>query len=125
MRRAPCTRGARGLRGRFKEAPGWGRSRAAGGPAGREPSVRREHGGGGLRARAQLGPERAVSGPGGGKQEGVEGRGPRPRPPLPARAGALFRGRRCDRPHPGRALPAERAEGLAVSGLLPSPQAPA
>lgn len=36
-----------------------------------------------------------------------------------ARAGALFRGGRCGRPPPGRALLAECALGLAMSGLLP------
>lgn len=79
MRRAAGTPGALRLRGRFKEAPGWGRARAAGGPAGREPSVRLEHEGGDLRARAQPGLERAVSGQGRRGQERRRGEGARPR----------------------------------------------
>lgn len=76
MRGAPGAPGARRLRGRFKEAPGRGPARAAGGLAGGEPSVQlprgpagaalpppgHGRGGGGLRARAEPGPERAVSG---------------------------------------------------------------
>lgn len=104
MRGAPGARGARGLRGRFKEAPGRGRAGAAGGPAGREPPVRlqwgragaalpprpREHGGGGLRAGAEPGLERAVSGR---SRRGGEG------------ARRFVPGGRCGRPPGPAALP--------------------
>lgn len=61
------------------------RERRASGP---EPSVPPEHGGGDLRAQAQPGLERAVSGRG-SWERGEEGRVRAERPP--ARAGALFR----------------------------------
>lgn len=85
IRNAPRGRrsGRARLRGRFKEAPGWGRARAAGGPAGREPSVRLEHEGGDLRARAQPGLQRAVSGRG---SRGTRGGAARPRDPQPGLA---------------------------------------
>lgn len=126
MRGAPGARGARELRGRFKEAPGRGRARAgrrAGGPgavsraAAALPPPRRQNGGGGLRTRAEPGPPR------GKWQSGL--REVQAAPPR-ARAGALFRGGRCGRPRARpRTARAESALELAVGGLLPPPQAPA
>lgn len=88
MRRAAGALGALRLRGRFKEAPGWGRARAAGGPADPEPSVRLEHEGGDLRARAQPGLERAVSDQRSRGHEGKGGPAARPQPGLALCSGA-------------------------------------
>lgn len=122
MRGAPSARGASGLRGRFKEALGRGRAGAASpaavGPAGRgaassaAPVWRRRPEG---RSRAGAGTRGEWSQP-----PGREGEGARP--------GALFRAGGVAAPPPRalqRSARAECAPGLAGSGLLPPPQAPA